>query len=150
MKNKKNISILIFLLSTSHLFSGGLELRILVSSKLFVGIGYRHYIDPNTSLRLGVSSSITGIPLGLSAHIFQDFSPQEKWTPLFGLGIDTFFYLKNKTVHSRYMPSASGGFAYRPNPFITHQVEANILHLPQTGRNKPFGLGYSVINCSMQ
>ena len=117
----------------------------MVSGKLFLGLGYRHDFDPNTSLRLGVYSSISATPLGFSLTLLQDASPQENWSPYYGIGVDA-LVVRKLPLQPRFFPVAVGGMSYQPTSAIRHQAEVNVAYFSKSRRLAPLSLNYGLVN----
>ncbi len=121
-------------------FCNGLEFRITFSGRLLLGVAYRHQIDPNTAIRFGSYMGISGAPVGLQLGFVQDLNPSNKWTPIFGLGMETIIYKKNEAFARRIYPSAVIGLSYCPQINQRHSGELWMGWLANS--LKPLGLNY--------
>lgn len=145
MKRITKITTLLLLAGAFSLAAGGLEVRVMVSGKLFFGLGYRHDFDPNTSLRLGAYSSISATPIGLSLALLQDATPKNTWSPYYGIGVDALI-VRKLPLQPRFFPTAIGGMGYQTTPSIRHQAEVDVAYFTKSRRLAPLSLSYGLIN----
>ncbi len=124
--------------------ANGLELRITLSGKLLLGLGYRYQFDDNTAVRFGAFMGVSGAPVGFHAGLVQDITPTRQWTPFFELGADMLLYKKQQRFSQRIMPSAQLGFSYRTRSGLRHNAEVWLAYA--AGQLRPMGLSYVHVN----
>ncbi len=145
MKRILKITTLLFLTGASSLAAGGLEFRIIVSGKLFFGLGYRHNFDRNTALRVGAYSSISATSLGFSLALLQDASPRNDWSPYYGIGMDALI-VRKRPLQPRIFPVAVGGMGYQTTPSIRHQAEVDVAYFAKSRRLAPLSMNYGLVH----
>ena len=145
MAKLKSVFLLITIIISFHasLLADGLEIKLTVSGKLLLGIAYRHQIDANTALRVGSYMGVAGAPVGIQLGVLQDFEPDKKWTPTFGIGVDTIIYKNGNDISNRMYPSAHFGIAFGAQKAEKHCAE---LWLGRPAKKiLPMGMTYSYL-----
>jgi len=125
---------------------GAVEVSITLSGTILFGLGYRLYIDDDSSVRMGGYFGFQGKPYGFHLGYIQDLSHSQKWPPYAGLGGDLMMARDKGSYKFAYFVRGVAGIAYKPHQNCAWNSELWVAFFPKNRRLAPIGLSFGYLD----